>query len=54
VGGCALAYYTRGVYHTADIDIVCENTDALDRVLKGIGFKKEGRYWFYEEIGKMR
>ena len=51
VGGCALAYYTRGVYQTADIDIAYQNTNALDKVLRSIGFKKEGRYWFCEEIG---
>jgi hypothetical protein len=50
IGGCALSYYSREVYFTADIDLSYADRDALDKVLKGIGFKKEGRYWIHEAL----
>ena len=50
IGGCALAYYSREVYFTADIDLACSDTSALSEVLKEIGFKKEGRLWISEEL----
>src|SRR4030043_2126661 len=50
VGGCALSYYSREVYFTADIDLAYADREALDRVLKDIGFKKEGRYWIHEGL----
>jgi len=50
IGGCALSYYTREVYFTADIDLAYADREALDTVLKEIGFMKEGRYWVNEEI----
>lgn len=50
IGGCALSYYTREVYFTADIDLAYPDRDALDDVLKEIGFSKEGRYWINEEL----
>jgi hypothetical protein len=50
IGGCALSYYSREVYFTADIDLAYADREALDTVLRGIGFAKEGRYWFHEDL----
>jgi len=50
IGGCALSYYTREVYFTADIDLAYSDREALDTVLKEIEFVKEGRYWVNEEL----
>jgi len=50
IGGCALSYYSREVYFTADIDLAYADREALDKVLKRIGFKKEGRYWIHEAL----
>lgn len=50
IGGCALSYYSREVYFTSDIDLAYANREALDTVLKSIGFRKEGRYWVHEGL----
>ncbi|MEW6418505.1 MAG: hypothetical protein AB1480_10340 [Nitrospirota bacterium] len=50
IGGCALSYYTREVYFTADIDLAYADREALDAVLKSIGFDKKGRYWINEDL----
>lgn len=50
IGGCALSYYSREVYFTSDIDLAYPDRDALDTVLKSIGFEKEGRYWVHEDL----
>jgi hypothetical protein len=50
IGGCALSYYTREVYFTADIDLSYADRDALDGVLTEIGFRKQGRYWVNDEL----
>lgn len=50
IGGCALSYYSREVYFTSDIDLAYADREALDTVLKGIGFEKKGRYWVHEEL----
>jgi len=50
IGGCALSYYSREVYFTADIDLAYADREALDVVLMNIGFKKQGRYWINEEL----
>lgn len=50
IGGCALSYYTREVYFTADIDLAYADRESLDVVLKEIGFIKEGRYWINEDL----
>ncbi len=50
IGGCALSYYSREVYFTADIDLAYADREALDAVLKNIGFEKRGRYWVNEEL----
>jgi len=50
IGGCALSYYSREVYFTADIDLAYADREALDDVLKSIGFDKRGRYWINEDL----
>jgi hypothetical protein len=50
IGGCALSYYSREVYFTSDIDLAYADREALDTVLKSIGFEKEGRYWVHEGL----
>jgi len=50
IGGCALSYYSREVYFTSDIDLAYADREALDKVLKNIGFEKKGRYWVHEEL----
>ncbi len=47
IGGCALAYYSREVYFTSDIDLACGDREALDKVLKDLGFTTDGRYWVH-------
>jgi len=50
IGGCALSYYSREVYFTSDIDLAYADREALEIVLKSVGFVKEGRYWVQEEL----
>jgi hypothetical protein len=50
IGGCALSYYSREVYFTSDIDLAYGDREALDRVLKSIGFGRKGRYWVHEGL----
>ena len=50
VGGNAVEFYTAGGYATADVDIIAPHT-AIDRVLSAWDFKREGRFWFDEELG---
>lgn len=50
IGGCALSYYSREVYFTSDIDLAYADREAIDEILKEIGFKKKGRYWVHEEL----
>lgn len=50
IGGCALSYYSREVYFTADIDLAYSDREVLDDVLKSIRFNKKGRYWINEDL----
>jgi hypothetical protein len=50
IGGCALSYYSREVYFTADIDLAYPDREALNGILKSIGFEKKGRYWVHEDL----
>jgi hypothetical protein len=50
IGECALSYYSREVYFTADIDFACSDREELDSVLQDMGFVKRGRYWASEEL----
>lgn len=51
IGGVALAYYSREVYATADIDLACADRESLDHVLCAIGFERQGRYWISSDLG---
>jgi hypothetical protein len=50
IGGCALSYYSREVYFTADRDLAYTDREALDTVLTNIGFEKRGKYWANEGL----
>lgn len=50
IGGLALSYYTREVYFTADIDLAYADREALDVVLRELGFSEKGRYWVHETL----
>lgn len=50
IGGCALAYYSREVYFTSDIDLSCKDRETLNKILLNIGFQKRGRYWINEKL----
>ena len=50
IGGCALSYYSREVYFTSDIDLAYADREALDAVLKDVGFDRRGRYWVNERL----
>ena len=49
IGG-AVEYYTFGGYATQDMDLAVENHEKLDYVLRKLKFKKEGRYWYREDL----
>lgn len=50
VGGQAVEFYTAGGYATGDIDIVSPGLEEIAKVLTELGFTKEGRHWFSEEL----
>ena len=50
VGGLAVEWHSRGLYQSADIDLLCPS-GPLDEVLTAMGFTKEGRHWFDAELG---
>ncbi len=50
IGGCALSYYSREVYFTADIDLAYADRETLNEVLSSVGFTKQGRYWINEDL----
>lgn len=45
VGGTAVEFYTLGQYATIDIDFVGIINDEMKKVLAGLGFIRDGRYW---------
>ena len=45
VGGLAVAYWTTGLYLTADIDVVMPYSAEIERRLAALGFEREGRFW---------
>lgn len=49
VGGTPVAWYTRGLYASADVDVLCPS-GPLDGVLRAMGFEKEGRYWYRDDL----
>ncbi len=50
IGGLALSYYTREVYFTADIDLAYPDREALDEVLRELGYVRQGRYWVHTDL----
>lgn len=50
VGGGAVEFYTGGGYATKDVDIVVPNSQYLAEVMSGLGFVREGRHWFRQDI----
>jgi hypothetical protein len=50
IGGGALEWYTLGGYTTNDLDIAVSDHLLLDKAMKLLGFKKEGRYWFRKDL----
>jgi len=50
IGGCALSYYSREVYFTADIDLAYGDREVLNAVLTDLGFSRAGRYWVNNEL----
>lgn len=51
VGGSAIEFYTVGECTTGDIGVVSREKGKLRAVLRGWGFRREGRVWFHEELG---
>ena len=45
VGGSALEIYTEGAYVSQDVDLIAEDRDRVEAVLRGWGFRSEGMYW---------
>jgi hypothetical protein len=52
VGGSAVEFYTRDWYATGDIDLAVtrEKRAVIDRILRGLGFRAEGRMWVREDL----
>lgn len=50
VGGCAVEFYTFGGYSTGDVDVVVSDRQRLGEILDQLGFAKEGRFWFRENL----
>ena len=50
VGGNAVESYTFGSYATGDIDLVCQDTESVGKLLSSWGFKKTGRHWFSKDF----
>jgi len=51
VGGSAIEFYTSGQYTSGDIDIVATVPAKWKGILKGWGFKEQGRIWFSDDLG---
>jgi hypothetical protein len=50
VGGAAVEFYTAGGYATKDIDLALTHCPEVDRAFADLGFVKEGRYWYREDL----
>ena len=50
VGGGALEFYTAGGYATKDMDLALPVADEVNAAFSELGFIKEGRYWYQEEL----
>jgi hypothetical protein len=50
VGGLSVEIYTQQEYSTRDIDFVSDGYQKIENILLSLGFQKEGRHFFHEEI----
>jgi hypothetical protein len=50
VGGAAVSFYLAGGYVSGDVDLVTPARKEVDRVLRGWGFRREGRHWFHPTV----
>jgi predicted nucleotidyltransferase len=50
VGGAAVEFYTAGGYTTKDVDLALPHGPATDAAFADLGFTKEGRYWYREDL----
>ena len=50
VGGTAEEYWTGDEYAPTDLDLIPGPSDADERVIRGLGFKREGRHWVRHDI----
>lgn len=50
VGGGAVEFYTAGGYTTKDIDLALPHGPQTDAAFAELGFVKEGRYWYREDL----
>lgn len=50
VGGGALEFYTAGGYATTDVDLAMPVSEDVHAVFAGLGFEREGRYWYNGEL----
>lgn len=50
VGGGAVEFYTAGGYSTSDMDLALPHGPATDAAFADLGFAKEGRYWYREDL----
>ena len=50
VGGAALEFYTAGGYATHDVDLALATGADVDAAFARLGFAREGRYWYHEEL----
>lgn len=50
VGGFSVEIYTQQEYATRDIDFVSDGYHIISELLISLGFKKEGRHFYYEDV----
>ncbi|NVM54736.1 MAG: hypothetical protein HWN66_13625 [Candidatus Helarchaeota archaeon] len=50
LGGFAVQFYLAGEYLTRDVDLACDNKDALNDLLFALNFEKIGRHYFLDEL----
>lgn len=50
VGGAALELYTAGGYSTKDVDLALPISPFVDAAFADLGFLKEGRYWYRDDL----
>ncbi|MDE3838725.1 hypothetical protein C0966_04935 [Bacillus methanolicus] len=50
VGGLSVEIYTQSEYATRDIDFVSDGYHIIEDVLFSLGFKKEGRHFYHQDI----